>query len=216
MESRIRSFLLAGIAALALLYGSLALTAETNQQEQVIQPQIERRDIDRTNIDTDNFQLGLFTGLMNVEDFGTHLVYGTRLGYFITEDIFVVTDFGRTETGQSSIERLSGNIQLLENNNHTLQYLDIVFGVNILPGESFIGNQWAMTSALYLVGGLGGTRFGGNDAFTWTIGTGYRVLLNDWLALSLDARDHIFAIDLFGRHETKHNLAFTSGLSVYF
>lgn len=217
MERRIRSLFLKrlqpGLACLMLLAGTGLCAAET---EQVIEPQIERRDIRDTAIDTENFQIGIFGGAMNVEDFGTNPVYGLRFAYHVTEDIFTEITYGRSKTGETSFERLSGNIQLLKDDDRQLQYINASAGLNILPGEGFVGSRWAFTSALYLIGGVGGTRFAGDDVFTWNIGAGYRVLLNDWLSLRIDARDHVFEIDLLGEKQTNHNLEFTGGLSIFF
>jgi outer membrane beta-barrel protein len=196
-----------------LFAGIQAYAAET---EQVINPEIDRRDIKDAAIDTENFEFGLFAGVMNVEDFGTNPVYGARLAYHVTEDLFAEVSYGQTETSETSFERLSGNIQLLSDDDRKLIYLNASAGFNILPGEGFIGSKWAFTSALYVIGGVGGTRFASDDALSWNIGAGYRVLVNDWLSLRIDVRDHIFELDLLGQRQTNHNLEFTGGLSIFF
>ena len=43
-----------------------------------------------------------------------------------------------------------------------------------------------------------------------------QVLANDWLAIRIDARDHVFDVDLLGESQTNHNLEFTGGLSIFF
>lgn len=217
MERRIRSLFLRpvnyGLACLTLLISVSLPAAET---EQVIKPEIERRDIKDTAIDSQDFEFGIFAGVMNIEDFGTNPVYGLRFGYHFTEDIFTEFSAGQTETSETSFERLSGNIQLLSDNDRKLTYINGSIGYNVLPGEGFVGTRWAFTSALYVIGGVGGTRFAGDDVFTWNFGAGYRILLNDWLSLRIDARDHIFEVDLLGQKQTNHNLEFTGGLSVFF
>jgi len=223
MESGIRSIFLSTVmgivTALLLFGGTMAGAADVGnngEREQVIQPDVARRDISRTAIDTANFETGAFVGLMNVEDFGSHMVYGARLGYHITEDVFTEVSFGTTETGRTSFERLSGNIQLLPDNDRTLRYVNISFGFNVLPGESFVGGQWAFTSAIYVVGGVGSTRFGGNDNFTWNVGTGYQILMSDRVLLRLDVRDHVFSLDLLGQSQTNNNLEVSGGISYFF
>jgi hypothetical protein len=42
------------------------------------------------------------------------------------------------------------------------------------------------------------------------------VLATDWLALRVDARDHVFDVDLLGESQTNHNLEFTGGVSIFF
>ncbi len=73
-----------------------------------------------------------------------------------------------------------------------------------------------MPSALYLTLGAGSTRFGGDDFFTVTVGAGYRLLINEWLAVHLDARDLIFDSDLLGKSKVTQNLQFTLGLTAFF
>jgi outer membrane beta-barrel protein len=178
----------------------------------VIEPELERREITEADIDSEDFEVGGFVGLMNVEDFGTNLVYGVRAAYHITEDFFAEAALGRTDTDQTSYEDLSGGARLLTDDERQLTYYNLSLGWNALPGEVFIGRGHAFNSALYLIGGAGNTDFGGDNHFTVNVGAGYRLLLTDWAALHVDVRDHIFESDLLGDDEYKHNLEAHTGL----
>jgi outer membrane beta-barrel protein len=217
MESRICGIFLRYCALATLCAGTVPLRATAaDQPEQVVRPEIERRDISEADIDTEDFEVGAFFGAMNVEDFGTNPVYGARLTYHVTEYVFAEAAYGHTDTGETSFERLSGSAQLLDSSDRKLDYYNLSFGFNVLPGESFVGGRWAFTSDFYLVGGVGSTSFAGEDNFTWNFGFGYKVLANDWLALRVDARDHVFDVDLLGEKQTNHNLEFTGGVSIFF
>jgi outer membrane beta-barrel protein len=217
MESRIcRIFLRSCTLATLLACSAPAVVAAADQPEQVVRPEIERRDINEADIDTEDFEIGAFFGAMNVEDFGTNPVYGARLAYHVTEYVFAEAAYGHTDTGKTSFERLSGSAELLDSGDRKLDYYNLSFGFNILPGESFVGGKWAFTSDFFLVAGVGSTSFAGEDNFTWNFGFGYKVLANDWLALRVDARDHIFDVDLLGEKQTNHNLEFTGGVSIFF
>jgi outer membrane beta-barrel protein len=217
MESRICRIFLNAITAASLMAGALAAPPVVGQEpDQVVRPEIKRRDIQEADIDTEDFEIGAFIGAMNVEDFGTNLVYGARLGYHVTEYVFVEAAYGHTDTDETSFERLSGSAQLLEDDDRKLDYYNLSFGFNLLPGESFIGSKWAFTSDFYIIGGVGSTSFAGEDEFTWNVGFGYKVLANDWLAFRVDARDHVFDVELFGENQTNHNLEFTGGVSIFF
>jgi outer membrane beta-barrel protein len=217
MESRICRIFLSRCALAALTFSMPVLPARgADQPEQVVQPEIERRDVSEADIDTEDFEIGAFYGAMSVEDFGTNPVYGARLAYHVTEYVFVEATYGHTDTSETSFERLSGSAQLLTDNDRKLDYYNLSFGYNLFPGESFVGRKWAFTSDFYLIGGVGSTSFAGEDNFTWNFGFGYKVLTNDWLALRLDARDHVFDVDLLGQNQTTHNLEFTGGLSIFF
>lgn len=184
--------------------------------DQVIQPSIKRREISVDQIDTEDFEIGVFGGMLSTEDFGANLVMGLRAAYHITEFFFLEAAYATSETTETSYERLSGGAQLMTPEDRQLTYYNISVGFNIFPGEAFIGNGYAFNTALYAVGGAGITRFAGDDRFTINYGLGYRFLATDWFALHFDVRDHIFNIDLLGEEKTAHNLETHGGITVFF
>jgi outer membrane beta-barrel protein len=186
------------------------------EPEQVIDPDVARRDIKEPEIDAEDFEIGGFAGIMSIEDFGSDLVYGVRLAYHITEGFFLEGSVGQTEAGLTSFEVLSGGAPILSDSDRQYTYYNLNVGYNILPGEGFIGESRAYNTGLYLTAGLGSTRFAGDDRFTVNFGAGYRFLLNDIVALHLDFRDHLYDIDLLGEEKTVHNLEATLGVTVFF
>jgi outer membrane beta-barrel protein len=217
MERRFRVLLLALFTLLAgcASRGPEDITIPESEREaaEIIQPEVERREIKTPRIDAENWELGAFGGIMSIEDFGTNPVYGVRAAYHIAEDLFVEAALGRTEAGLSSIEELA-QVRVTENRDFT--YYNISFGYNFLPGEIFLGSDTALNSALYVIGGVGGTRFAKEDNFTVNFGVGVRILATDWLAVHIDARDHIFATDLLGTNEATNNLEAHLGFTVFF
>ncbi len=226
MESRFRvlfliavMYALTGCAATKNLFGLGTEEAPPPSSEppgQVIDPEVARREIKEPAIDKEDFEIGAFAGIMSVEDFGTSLVYGARLAYHLTEGFFVEGTVGRTEAGLTSFEILSGGATLISDSERVLTYYNLNLGYNILPGEVFLGERHAYNTSLYLIAGLGSTRFAGDDRFTVNFGAGYRFLLNDSVTIHVDFRDHLFDIDLFGEEKTAHNLEGTLGVTVFF
>lgn len=226
MESRFRVlFLIAAIISLPGCAATKNLFGFGNEEApppsaegpgQVIDPEVERRDIKEPAIDREDFELGAFAGIMSVEDFGADFVYGVRLAYHITEGFFVEGTAGRTDTGLTSFEELSGDARLITDSEREFTYYNLNLGYNVLPGEVFIGEGRAYNSHLYLIGGLGSTDFAGDDRFTVNFGFGYRLLLSDSVAMHLDFRDHLFDIDLLGEEKTAHNLEAHFGFTVFF
>lgn len=182
----------------------------------VIQPTVERREIKVPKIDKENWEAGVDVGSLSVEDFEVNPSYGVRFAYHISEDFFAEAKVGRTNAGLSSFERLSGSSRILTDSERRFTYYSLGFGWNFLPGEVFLGSGRAMPTALYVTGGVGSTKFAGDDRFTVTLGAGARVLINDWLAAHLDIRDHIMEVDLLGTSKQTHNFEATLGLSVFF
>ena len=226
MESRIRVLFLIGMllcttgcASTKNLFGMGPQEAPPPTSEapgQVIDPDVERREIKEPAIDREDFEIGLFAGAMAIEDFGTNLVYGARLSYHLTEGFFLEGTVGQSEGGLTSFEVLSGGARLISDSERVLTYYNLNLGYNILPGEVFIGEGRAYNTNLYLIAGLGSTRFAGDDRFTVNFGIGYRILLNDSVAIRLDFRDHLFDIDLLGEEKTAHNLEGHLGITLFF
>ena len=185
------------------------------KSEQLIQPEIERRTIELSNIDTEDFEATVFTGLLSVEDFGANTVIGARLAYHINEDIFIEGSLAKSTTTKTSYERVN-NTNLLTPAQRELTYYDVSIGYNLLPGESFLTRNTSFNSALYIVAGVGNTTFAGSDRLTLNMGGGFRLLATDWLAMHISVRNHIFNIDILAEDKTANNLEVTLGLSAFF
>lgn len=195
--------------------GAQAPDAESNP-EPIINPQVERREIKRRKIDTEDFEVGPYVGVLSIEDFGSNAVYGARLAYHLTEDFFLEATYGRSRAGKTSYEVLSGAAQLLTKKQREYEYYALSVGWNALPGEIFIGPNRAYNTALYFVAGIGSTSFADDDRFTVNAGFGYRVLPTDWLAVHIDFRDHLYDTDLLGKKKVSQNLEAHLGLSIFF
>jgi outer membrane beta-barrel protein len=219
MESRVLVLFL----TLALVVGTLTgcgrdrlALADDNGQPPVIEPDVERREIEPARIDTEDFEVGIFAGQISVEDFGVNTVAGARFAYHVTEGFFTELAAGKASTEPTSFERLSGAAQLLTDSERDYSYYNVSLGYNILPGEGFIGRRRAMNVATYVIGGVGKTTFAGDDRFTINFGAGMRLMPLDWLAVHADIRDHVFDIDLLGQEKTSHNLEAHIGVTFFF
>jgi len=191
-------------------------TGEPAGDRPIIDPQIERRQIERARIDTEDFEIGAYFGILSIEDFESHAVYGARFAYHLTEDFFLEATAGQSKAGRTSFENLSGSANLLDDDDRKYTYYGLSLGWNALPGEVFIGKDRAYNSAFYFVAGIGSTTFGGDDRFTVNGGFGYRILPSDWIAVHFDVRDHIYDTDLLGEKKIVNNLEAHLGLSVFF
>ena len=183
------------------------------QQEPVIQPAIKRREVTEAQIDTENFEIGVFTGLLNVEDFGSKPVYGARLAYHITEDLFFEGTLGFSKAGETSFENFNGTLLFAD---RKINFYTVALGYNLLPGETFIGKNHAFNTSLYLVGGVGSTKIAGESHFTAMFGAGYRFILTDWLALHATVRDHIYTLDVTGTQKKNTTIEMSLGATYFF
>jgi outer membrane beta-barrel protein len=210
----IRKSSLAALLAAASL-AALAQSTPPANNEQVVIPQVDRRDIEKPKFPSNDFEIGLFTGSYATQNFGSSWVYGARIGYHITEDFFVEGVYGQTKVSDELFRQiLPGGIFLQDT--EKLSYYNLSIGYNLFPGEIFIGGRRARPSQFYLVAGAGTTKFVDQSKPTFNVGFGYRVYLADWAALQLDLRDHIFSLDLLGKRQNTQNLELTGGLTFYF
>jgi outer membrane beta-barrel protein len=182
----------------------------------VIEPRVERRKLKVPKIDSENFELGAYYGEISIEDFTAVPIVGLRADYHITEDFFVEATAGRARAGKTSFETLGGNVQLLTDAERRFTYYNLSLGYNFLPGEVFLGRNLVLTSGLYLLGGVGSTKFAGDQHFTVNFGAGFRVLPTDWLAIHIDVQDLVFKSDLLGVDRLKNNLQAHIGATVFF
>ena len=209
---------LATAGVLALLAHGSARAADgpaADGSDQVVNPNVERRDVHKPKYPSNDFEVGLFGGTYSSQNFGTSGVYGLRLGYDITEDFFVEATYGRTKVSDSAFRQvLPGGVFTAEQ--EKLQYYDLSLGWNFLPGEIFIGKNWAKASTMYAIGGLGSTKFDSQRMQTWNFGMGAKLFLADWVALRADVRDHVYTLDLLGKRSSTQNPELTLGFAFFF
>ena len=217
MESRICCFFLS-LIILGIWLPTASLAAEKNEENQnsLIEPQIERSEFNESIIDSEDFELTAYVGILSVEDFGANSVLGIKLAYHINEDVLVQFDYGLSEAGKTSFEVLSGGAPLLSDEERKLKYYLVNLGFNLLPGEAFVTDASTFNTSFYVMAGIGSTQFAGDDRFTLNLGTGYRVLFADAFSFNIDFSDLIFNMDVLGENKVTHNLQYSIALSWFF
>jgi outer membrane beta-barrel protein len=220
MDRELHVLLLSGLALAALASPACVRAQEppaaAAETPQVVEPRVERREVNPPGLDTENFEAGAFVGTISIEDFGASVSFGARIAYHFTEDLFAEATIGTAKAGKTSYEDLSGSAELLTDSERQFTHYDLAIGWNALPGEVYLGGSRARPSAVYLSLGAGSTNFGGDDHFTVALGAGLRVLATDWLAVHMDARDLAFQSDLLGKDKLTHNLQFIVGVTAFF
>jgi outer membrane beta-barrel protein len=206
--------------AFAAAFALPALAQQTQAprpaNEQVVEPQVERRDVKLPKFPSKDFEVSAFAGVYSTENFGASGIVGLRLGYHITEDFFVQGNFAATKVSDEQYRRLLPGGGIFPNPKETLSYYNLSAGWNLLPGEGFIGGTRAKATALYVLAGVGGTKLVERRQQTLNFGVGYRMLIADRAGVHLEMRDHVWATDLLGKRQTTHNLELSGGFAWYF
>ena len=193
--------------------GMLAVNAALAQQ--VIVPEVERREVKLPKFPSKDIAVGLFAGTYATQNFGAAAVVGGRLGYHVTEDWFVEATLGQSKVSDEAFRQvLPGGI--FTDPKEKLSYYEFSAGYNLLPGEVFPTAKRAKATAIYLVAGVGSIKFNQQRSQTIAFGLGGRLLLTERAAVQFDIRDHIFSLDLLGKRQSTHNLELTGGFTYYF
>ena len=213
-----RPLIAAVVVNSCLLLAATAAFAQDKKpaaNEQVVVPQVDRREVKPPRFPSNDFEIGLFAGTYATQNFGSSAVTGLRLGYHITEDIFVESALGRTKVSDEVFRQVFG-AGIYPSSSEKLTYYNLSAGYNVLPGEVFFGRNVAKASAFYLIGGIGSTKFVDKQQQTFNVGFGTRLLFTDWFAVQFDVRDHIFAQDILGKRKSTQNPEITLGVTVFF
>ena len=221
--NRINSLLIIVISVLAsnaiLAQTAHAFIAQNNDDllntSPDIDPNIQRRDISEFDIDSENIEIGLFTGIINIEDFSSDVTIGARLAYHLNENMFIEASYAQASAGETSFEVLSGGLPFLTDIQRDYSYYDISAAYN-LNGEVFVTDNLVLNTDFFVILGAGATEFGGDERFTVNAGAGYRILVTDYLSVRFDVRDYVFNSDIIGPEKSVHNLTFTFSTSFFF
>ena len=207
---------LLAVALLAATGAAAQAQTTTKPNEPVVVPQVDRRDVKPPRFPSNDFEVGVFAGIYEMQSFGSNAVSGLRLGYHITEDVFVEGVYGRTKVSDETFRQIFPNGGVFPSPSENLTYYNLSAGYNVLPGEVFFGRNVAKASAFYVVLGVGSTTFVDQKKQTLNYGFGTRLLFNDHFAVQADVRSHVFSFDLLGQKQNAKNLEATLGLTVFF
>lgn len=208
MENRFQHLLLRLSSALAV---SLALAPSALAADG---PDVSTAD-GGTTINNEVFELGVVGGLVNIADFNGEPAAGISATFRASEDFFLQYNIIQADASPSSFEESQG--LLFEGDDRTFRHYDLLVGYNLFQGEFFSSGTEARLSALYLVGGVGETQFGGEESFTYTAGVGYQIALTRRVIGRFDYRSYIYTSNLVAdEDQTVSSNQLSVGLSFLF
>ena len=106
MNNKILTLLLAAAALPAVAQTTPSTQQPRPANEQVVVPQVERRDVKLPKFPSKDFEVGAFAGVYSTENFGASGIAGLRLGYHITEDFFVQANLAQTKVSDEAFRQL--------------------------------------------------------------------------------------------------------------
>ena len=180
----------------------------------VVQAQ-EETQVGTSDLNHEVFELGLFAGVLNIGDFTSEWAVGLTASFQASEDFFIQYNYLQTEVDLSSFELSQGSY--FSGSDRQFVHFDLLVGYKLFQGEMFSAEGVANLSSFYLLGGVGDTRFGGEESFTYTYGVGYQIALARQYILHVDYRNYLYQSSLVrGQETTTSNTQFSIGLNYLF
>jgi outer membrane beta-barrel protein len=194
---------------------SSAAPAAAVASDPVIQPEVTRQPVRLPRLPSNDFFVGLYGGSVSTQNFGSSGLRGLRLGYHLTEDVFLEASVGSSKVSDSAFRQiLPGGV--FAQQSVSLRTTSAAVGYNLISGEAFFGRQRAKAMQGYVLAGIGTTTLADQRHQTITLGLGWRLIINDALSVQTDFREHLYALDLLGQRQSTRNPELSLGLTVNF
>ena len=181
----------------------------------IIQPDKTVEKAEFAAIDTERFELGVYTGSLSVEDFGNSAVTGLAFTFHIDPRFIAQLGYGQSDVGRAAFEEALGN-DFLSDSDKEFTYTHVTAGYRLFYGRSFFGARNKFNTNLYLTAGLGNVEFAGDTQTGLVLGATYKVVLNDWLTCDIHLRDHIFEREFLDDKKTTQNVELAVGINFLF
>ncbi len=195
---------------------SLPLEAEeTDSSVTVIQPTKKVNKVTPLAIDTEKFELGLFLGMLSVEDFSTNPSQGISFTYHIDSKFIAQVDYGISDVGRATFEDVVDG-DFLSDADEKFKYFQVLAGYQVFHGRSFLGSKKKYNSHLYAMAGIENVQFAENSEIGFVFGTNYKIVITDWLTWNINLRDHVFTRDFIANSKTTNNIEMTIGFNALF
>jgi len=110
-------------------------------------PNIDRRDFSVPNIDTENFEIGVYYGIVSVESFGANFVKGVNASFFAPEDFFLTANASFSSIDDRAYRQYVTYFG--ESGTRDVTEYSLLLGWNVMPGEFFWIDKQAFTKEFY-------------------------------------------------------------------
>ena len=176
----------------------------------IVKPDPEQDLIKDSDIDNISMNFGVYTGLINYENFNSSYMLAMYFSYPFDEDVFVEAEFGIS--GLNDTEYRNIGLPLLSEEEVDLQFYTILVGYNLLPGEVYWSREKTLISSFYLIAGVGAVSFDNNNYVSMQFGAGFKMELDKNKSIRFEARDRMYDTDILGTDKLTNNIEFHLGI----
>ena len=176
----------------------------------IVKPDTEQDLIKDSDIDNISMNFGVYTGLINYENFNSSYMLAMYFSYPFDEDVFVEAEFGISALNDTEYRNIG--LPLLSEEEVDLQFYTILVGYNLLPGEVYWSREKTLISRFYLIAGVGSVSFDNNNYVSIQFGAGFKMELDKNKSIRFEARDRMYDTDILGTDKLTNNIEFHLGI----
>lgn len=206
-------------AILGMIVGILSSTSlmsqEPDKSVKIIEPQSTIVKADTAELSSGRFELGLYTGMLSVEDFNSNTLLGLSATYHINDQFSLALQLGQSDVDRATFEDFADGDFLAEDD-RTFEYTQLVGGYRLFHGRSYSSESSKFNSNIYLLLGVGNIDFAGSSETGLILGSSYKTVLKDWLTWELTIKDHLVDRSFLDNSKKTHNVELSIGLNLLF
>lgn len=176
----------------------------------IVKSDTEQDLIKDSDIDNISMNFGVYTGLINYENFNSSYMLAMYFSYPFDEDVFVEAEFGISALNDTEYRNIG--LPLLSEEEVDLQFYTILVGYNLLPGEVYWSREKTLISRFYLIAGVGSVSFDNNNYVSVQFGAGFKMELDKNKSIRFEARDRMYDTDILGTDKLTNNIEFHLGI----
>lgn len=176
----------------------------------IVKADTEQDLIKDADIKNTSMSIGIYTGLINYENFNSNYLVGLTFSYPFDEHVFIDAEFG--VSGINDTEYRNIGLPLLSEEETDVLFYTVLVGYNILPGEVYWSREKTLISSFYLIGGVGSISFDNNNYVSVQFGAGFKMGLDKNKSIRFEARDRLFDTDILGTDKLSNNIEFHLGI----
>jgi len=176
----------------------------------IVKADTEQDLIKDADIKNTSMSVGIYTGLINYENFNSNYLVGLTFSYPFDEHVFIDAEFGVSSINDTEYRNIG--LPLLSEEETDVQFYNVLVGYNILPGEVYWSREKTLISSFYLIGGVGSISFDNNNYVSVQFGAGFKMGLDKNKSIRFEARDRLFDTDILGTDKLSNNIEFHLGI----
>lgn len=176
----------------------------------IVKADTEQDLIKDSDIKNTSMSVGVYTGLINYENFNSSYLVGLTFSYPFDEHVFIDAEFGVSSINDTEYRNIG--LPLLSEEETDVQFYTVLVGYNILPGEVYWSREKTLISSFYLIGGVGSISFDNNNYVSVQFGAGFKMGLDKNKSIRFEARDRLFDTDILGTDKLSNNIEFHLGI----